>query len=55
MTGCGRGYCVLSISTPEQELGFLRNQAQVMQAQLKQIRTRIKGVKTVKEVRHARI
>ena len=55
MTGCGRGYCVLPLTTPEQELGFLRNQAQVMQVQLKQIRTRIKGVKTTKEVRHARI
>jgi hypothetical protein len=55
MTGCGRGYCVLPISTPEQELDFLRNQAQVLQEQLKQIRARIKGVKTTKEVRHARI
>ena len=55
MIGCGRGNCVLPISTPEQELGFLRNQAQVLLAQLKQIRTRIKGVNTTKEVRHARI
>ena len=55
MTGCGRGYSVLPISTPEQELGLLRNQAQALQAQLKQIRTRIKGVETTKEVRHARI
>ena len=50
MTGFGRGYCVISISSSEQELDFLRNQAQ-----LKQIRTRIKGVKTRKEVRYARI
>ena len=55
MTGFGRGYCVLPISTPEQELSFLRNQAQTLQAQLRQVRTRIKGVKTEKEVRHARI
>jgi hypothetical protein len=55
MTGCGRGYCALPISTSEQELSFLRNQAQALQAQLKQIRTRIKGVNTTKEVRHARI
>ena len=55
MTGCGRGYCVLPISTPEQELDFLRNQAQALQAQLKQIRVRIKGVNTIKEVYHARI
>jgi hypothetical protein len=55
MTGCGRGYCVLPISTPEQELDFLRNQAQALQSQLKQIKTRITGVNTTREVRHARI
>jgi len=55
MTGCGRGYCVLPISTPEQELDFLTNRAQVLQLQLKQIRTRIKRVKITKEVHHARI
>jgi len=54
MTGRGRGYCVIPISTPERELGFLRNQAQILQEHLKQIRTRIKEVKTEKEVRHAR-
>ena len=54
MTGCGRGYCVLPISTPEEELVFLKSQAQALQAQLKQVRARIKGVKTTKEVRHAR-
>jgi len=55
MTGFGRGSCVISISSSEQKLDFLTNQAQVLQAQLKQIRARIKGVKTIKEVRHARI
>ena len=55
MTGCGRGYCVLPISTPEKELDFLRNQAQALELRLKQIRTRINGIKTTKEVRHARI
>ena len=55
MTGFGRGYCVIPISISEQELEFLRNQARVLQEQLKQIRTRIKGVKTKKEVHHARI
>jgi len=54
MTGRGRGYCVIPINTPERELGFLRNQARVLQEQLKQVRTRIKEVKTEKEVRHAR-
>ena len=55
MTGFGRGYCVIPISSSEQALDLLRNQEQVLQAQLKQIRTRINGVKTKKEVHHARI
>jgi hypothetical protein len=55
MTGRGRGYCVIPISTPKQELDFLTSQAQALQAQLKQIRTRIKEVKIRKEVHHARI
>ncbi len=55
MTGCGRGYCVIPIDTPEQELGFLRNQARILQEQLKQTRTRIKEVKAEKEVDHAGI
>jgi hypothetical protein len=55
MTGFGRGYCVIPISSSEKELALLRNQEQVLQTQLKQIRNRIKGVKTKKEVHHARI
>ena len=55
MTGFGRGYCVIPITSSEQEFEFLRNQARVLQAPLKQIRTRIEGVKTKKEVHHARI
>jgi hypothetical protein len=55
MTGCGRGYCVIPISTPEQELDFLKNQEQALQAQLQQIKTRIKAVKPENEVSHARI
>jgi hypothetical protein len=55
MTGRGRGYCVVSVNNPEQELALLQNQARVLQEQLKQIRTRIKGIKTIKEVQHARI
>jgi hypothetical protein len=42
MTGCGRGYCAIPISNSEQELAFLTNQAQVLQKQLKQIRSRMK-------------
>jgi len=55
LTGFGRGYCVIPIYSSGQELDFLTNQAQVLEAQLKQIRTRIKGVKNKKEVHHARI
>jgi hypothetical protein len=55
MTGFGRGYCVIPITSSEQELDILRNQAHVLREQLKQIRTRINGVKTKKEVHDARI
>jgi len=55
MTGFGRGYCVIPISSSEQELNLLRNQTHVLREQLKQIRTRINGVKTKKEVHDARI
>jgi hypothetical protein len=55
MTGFGRGYCVIPITNSGQELDLLRNQVRVLQAQLKQIRSRIKEVKTKKEVHNARI
>ena len=55
MTGFGRGYCVIPITNSEQELVILKNQAHVLREQLKQIRTRINGVKTKKEVHDARI
>ena len=55
MTGFGRGYCVIPITSFEQELELLRNQAHLLRAQLKQIRNRIKGLNTKKEMRHARI
>jgi hypothetical protein len=55
MTGFGRGYCVIPISNSEQELDLLRNQERLLQAQLKQLRDRIKAVKTKKEVHHAGI
>ena len=42
MTGRGRGYCVMPLNAPEQELDFLNNQVQVLRTQLEQIETRIK-------------
>ena len=44
MTGRSRGYCVIPLSTPTQELAFLKNQAHVLREQLEQIETRIKGL-----------
>ena len=55
LTGLGRGYCIIPISSSEQELEFLKNQAHVLQMQLRQVKNRIKGVETQKEVHHARI
>jgi hypothetical protein len=55
MTGRGRGYCVLPITIPEQELDFLKNQEQVLEEQLKQIKARVRGLSTIKKVGHARI
>ena len=55
MTGFGRGYCVIPISSSEQELEFLKHQKNALEAQLKQIRNRIKAVQNKKEVRHAGI
>ena len=50
MTGSGMGYCVIPLNTPEQELVYLKSQARVLGAQLKQIKARIEeleGVKTI--------
>ncbi len=42
MTGFCRGYCVLPLSNSEQELNLLKNQANILQLQLKQLENRIK-------------
>ena len=55
MTGLGRGYCVIPISSSEQELEYLRNKVHVLREQFKQIRARINEVKRKKEVHHAGI
>ena len=45
MTGHGRGVCVIPLSTEEQELGFLENQARLLTKDLEHVRTRIKQMK----------
>jgi Family of unknown function (DUF5320) len=44
MTGRGSGYCVIPINTPEEELGFLKNQEQASKKQLKHVTTRIRRI-----------
>jgi predicted CoA-binding protein len=41
MTGCGRGYCVIPLNTPEQEHDFLKSQAKALREELEQIEARI--------------
>jgi hypothetical protein len=41
MTGRGMGYCVIPLSTQDQELDFLKKRAQVMREELEQIEVRI--------------
>ncbi|MBN2098939.1 MAG: DUF5320 domain-containing protein [Dehalococcoidia bacterium] len=55
MTGWGRGYCVMPLSNPKQELGYLKSQEQALEIQLSKVRARIKVLRTAKEVRHAGI
>ncbi len=55
MTGFGMGYCVIPVSSSEQELDILRNKIQILRTQLSQINNRIREVKAIKEVHHARI
>lgn len=55
MTGWGRGYCVVPLSSPKQELGYLKSQEQALKMQLSSVRARIKVLRTAKEVRHAGI
>jgi hypothetical protein len=42
MTGRGMGYCVIPLSTEEQELNFLKNRKQALREELEQIETKIK-------------
>ena len=44
MTGRGMGNCAIPLSTPVEELDYLKVQAQAMRRALKQIEVRIKEV-----------
>ena len=41
MTGRGMGYCVIPLSTQDQELDFLKNREQALREELEQIEARI--------------
>jgi len=49
MTGCGRGYCVVPVSAPKEELGYLESQERALQVQLSQTRARIRAVKALEK------
>ena len=49
MTGRGMGYCVIPLSTQDQELDFLKNRAQALREELEQIKTRIKKLEAPRE------
>jgi len=36
------GYCIIPLSTPEEELDYLKKRAQVMRGELEQIEVRIR-------------
>ena len=46
MTGGARGYCAVPLSIPETEIDSLKNQAHALKAQLEQIETRIKNLRS---------
>ena len=48
MTGRGMGYCVIPLSTQDQELDLLKNQAQALREELGQIKTRIRGLEALR-------
>jgi hypothetical protein len=55
MTGMGRGCCIISISTPKQELDYLKNRAHSLELELRKIKARISHLKTKQEAKHAGI
>ena len=45
MTGGGRGYCVVPLSTPEAGLDSLKSQAHALKTQLEQIEAKIENLR----------
>jgi hypothetical protein len=48
MTGRGMGYCVVPLSTQEEELDYLRKRAEAIRRNLKQIEVRIRKLEKAK-------
>ena len=48
MTGRGRGYCVIPLSTKDRELDFLKKREQALREELGQIKTRIRGLEALR-------
>jgi hypothetical protein len=48
MTGRGMGYCVIPLSTQNQELDYLKKVAQVMRGELERIEIRIRKLEKSK-------
>ncbi|MFA5309504.1 MAG: DUF5320 domain-containing protein [Dehalococcoidales bacterium] len=53
MTGQGKGRCAISLNTPEQELGFLKNQEKALMQQLKDIKSRIGRLENHTQIKEA--
>jgi hypothetical protein len=51
LTGRGMGDCVIQITSSRQELDFLVNQVQLLQAQIEKSRAKIKAIKRKDKVR----
>lgn len=50
MTGRGMGYCVIPLSTQEEELGYLKKRAEAIRGELNQIEVRIRKLEKPKSV-----
>ena len=51
MTGGCRGYCVVPLNTPEQDIVSLKDQAQSLREQLKQIEASINRIENTRSTK----